>query len=585
MQTSAWKRNRSICRDVVVDFYRDVLVQHVREHLEATYPEDYLQRFRQSFDDELIRAQELQEQRAARGLSPAAGSQDDIDLLDGSHIRRIFEQHYDVLVPTSAGLSKKQKKEQRQALLESVSSVQKFRNALSHPGFEPPWLKATRVLDDVVGVLKIIGRDAEAAQVAQLATTLVQDSADESSQAGPRRGSTVLMVGIGLLLATLLAVGGYFASGYLRPPDSIAVPESAAVPTAPPPLFDGLVGATANELAARHSENELEPSCSVLLVGERLDLATGTQAESGEPAPGLRCASALDLGRLTLEETAALEGLEAPSRHGPTTASYRRGVLATTVLIRAALRAKLVSESDVRAAAAADAPGGAVLGAASALVTGAHQFARARSTRRPLGAVVSSNCAGIDRERLREYLISGFSLAELDREARARVAYGKCRGLYVSNERGFQGELIERAGGLAAIGLARATQKERRLDPDDPTTFSTFSQRGSLSPGAARLGVLLASSIQKLEQFWAGALALTLERGRARGVGTLVLRLADGKVVQIFGNLSGASATVERALTQSYGAAKTSSAGASVWKTADIEATLDRGLGQAITVR
>ena len=96
--------------------------------------------------------------------------------------------------------------------------------------------------------------------------------------------------------------------------------------------------------------------------------------------------------------------------------------------------------------------------------------------------------------RIEKYVSGEYSLAQIDADAHSRVVYGKCRYPYLQHEAHLQRMFIARTGALGAIGLSRATQSDRTLQPETPSTYATYASRMHLSAAKAKLGVQVANA-------------------------------------------------------------------------------------------
>ena len=163
----------AICFEGICRVYRNAVVDRVREVLSAKYPgtweEEITKPFLKNEENGKTQWENLQEaarQTRAWGLveTPLA---DQVDLLDVSHFRNLFEKHFDALLPDASG---------RDELLGWMQSVKNLRDpALGHPsGIDMPGDDAWRMLDDAKKVLEKIGADAAAERVANLQAAFPQ---------------------------------------------------------------------------------------------------------------------------------------------------------------------------------------------------------------------------------------------------------------------------------------------------------------------------------------------------------------------------------------------------------------------------
>jgi hypothetical protein len=225
-----------------------------------------------------------------------------------------------------------------------------------------------------------------------------------------------------------------------------------------------------------------------------------------------------------------------------------------------------------------------VLHVAATLLDGMLTFVKPKSARRPIAAVISDDCGDLDVERVRTYVSGGYSLGELDGAARVRVANGKCRGQYVQHERELQLRFLRRAGVFGAIGLARASRPDRKVEPADPATFAVYTTRTALDPKVARFGVRLANGLPEAEAYWNGA--ITLDAGpAAKPWRHAIAWMKDGRVVRLLLNFDDDSklGAFRTTLGELYGAPGTSAGAVTKW-TLDGGVTARLDLGAALTL-
>jgi hypothetical protein len=202
---------------------------------------------------------------------------------------------------------------------------------------------------------------------------------------------------------------------------------------------------------------------------------------------------------------------------------------------------------------------------------------------------VATDCDGIERDAVREYVLGELSLGEIDSRAHARVANSRCRGPYLANESSYKREFVHRTGGLAGIGLARASRKDRKVDPTNPSSYAVYASRSRLKDPGARLGVLITNAIQQVEDYWRGSVVLYSdeEKGQNKVSSSAIVWFRDEKVSRVMLNLDGSEATqsIKSLLEQTWGAGNP--AGERLW-TWNLDehtvATLDLGPALSLTL-
>jgi hypothetical protein len=270
-------------------------------------------------------------------------------------------------------------------------------------------------------------------------------------------------------------------------------------------------------------------------------------------------------------------------------ADFERAWAYTTAQIRGAVRAGQLEERVVFDAASGDAQttAGAVAIVAGKLTTGSRVFSLPRNNGRPICACISDACDDMDPDRVRRYVEGGFSLGQLDADAHSRVVYGKCRGTYLRNERALQRKFVLKTGGLAGIGLARAAQSDRSLDPNKRSTYATFSGRSKLDEATSKAGVLLANGVFKAENYWVGAIALVPAPDAAQVWSSAMVWVADGKVTRIMLNVADQSKLGElpKTLEAEYGKPSASAGTVTSWQLPNgLSARLDAGAAMSLVV-
>lgn len=383
---------------------------------------------------------------------------------------------------------------------------------------------------------------------------------------------TTLLRGLFVLLCLLVGCRSRATAESMASASAVAPPPPR--PMLPAPYEQVRLGLSLAELTRLFPPSGPIDRCAPQIVGEAAAAPAASSGASGQattppPAPSGSaaaqgpegnerssfCPGVSLLGGASAEEALAMMG-ELSDRRRPSSAGEKM-VAWLNVLgqVRGSLRAGQLTEADLLAVAPSplgDARG-ALVSVTDMLFEGALTFVRPRQARRPIAAVVREDCTGIDPERAREYVLGQMSFGQLDQQARQRVANGKCLGAYVQHEGAMQRGFVAQTGGLAGIGLARASRPDRQLKPDEPATYTVYSLRSGLSAPAARLGVRLANALPATERFWSGAIALS---DKSEGpLGVALVWLEQGKVARVLVNLASEKSLPElqKSLTALHG--------------------------------
>lgn len=323
--------------------------------------------------------------------------------------------------------------------------------------------------------------------------------------------------------------------------DATGVASSASAPEPPKPQLPApfttlRLGDDLEAIKKAYPPLEDTSACAPKLVGG--DEAMPALASEADKKPRSYCARAHEIAGLTEGEQARLLQVAAGIESNDSAAVEVMAALTyTAAQVRGSVRAGTIDDSVVFDASGSSKNAfDAVLHVAGKLYDGSAKFLRPQSGRRIVCAAVAHDCVGLDPERVRGYVMGEYSLGVLDSEARRRVANSKCRGPYVRGERSFKRSFAVRTGGLAGIGLAKAAQKDRKLDPDKLATYRTFSGRSRLDAPAAQLGVRIANALPETEKFWAGAVVL-VAGGHQEPWGRALVWFNGGKVSQILVNI------------------------------------------------
>lgn len=370
--------------------------------------------------------------------------------------------------------------------------------------------------------------------------------------------------------------------------DAPSVEEKPPPQHLPGPFSELRIGAPLAELTSKFPAAGNLDACRVHLVGG--DDQVAPTVPGAEDKPASRCARAHDVAGLSAEE-AELAAKMASDFFGSNSRAVSMALGSVEYIagqVRGAVRAKTVDEGAVFAASGEVATAyDAVLHASAKLFDGSRQFSKPRSARRPIAAVIQEDCSALDAERVRAYVRGDYSLGTLDGAARRRVANGKCRQPYVSREGDFRREFVRRTGGFAGIGLARATRGEKRLDPDDASTYSVYSMRSKLDAKSAKLGVLLANKLEQTEAFWNGAIAVSSPNDDATSWGMAIVWPSDGKISRVLVNIRKKDdlGSLAEKLENVYGRPDSARGSITTWKLEEgVSATLDIGAAAALVI-
>lgn len=369
---------------------------------------------------------------------------------------------------------------------------------------------------------------------------------------------------------------------------AVAASASASVPMQPqlPSPYSALrLGADRDTIRRAYPPVEDTAHCAPKLAGG--DKEGPIVPDGSEKKPRSYCVRSLEIAGLTDAEVNRLQS-EASELESDSLAAKNvtAALIYATAQVRGSVRAMTIDESLVRGAGGSSEKGsGAVLDVGGKLYQGSARFLRPRTARRVVCAAVSTDCSGVDADRVRGYVRGEYSLGTIDSEAHKRVANSKCRGPYVRGEAAFKRSFAAATGGLAGIGLARAAQKTRTLDPENPATFKIYSGRSRLDSSVAVLGVKIANALEKTEAFWTGAVALA-PGGEPGPWGTTVVWFEGDKVSRILVNIRDEKTLLELPdlLTKLYGAPGRAEGSKTRWSLDGATAVLDIGMAANLVV-
>ena len=409
-------------------------------------------------------------------------------------------------------------------------------------------------------------------------------SATEEVMAGCRNAWLLVQVPAGLLSFAVAVLAGTGCHHPAESTDSGASVAAPPVPELPAPFAAVRIGMTDVELKTMFPPLEDITNCAPRLVGG--DAAIPTQIPGAEKNPRSRCARTIDIAGMTSGELSAEADWmkkvdDVAVRSGRDASDYRAGGRDVFAQIRGSIRAATVPEA---ALVTADRGTHATAFAAvdsveTDLVNGAIAFAEEHTTRRTLSALISDGCDDLDADRVSKYVSGGYTLATIDADAHSRVVYGKCRGPFLQGEKKLQTKLLRRAGGLAGVGLARASRTDHQLNPDDPATFAIYSSRSKLDQPVAKFGVMIANALPQTEAYWHGAVVLLPGEGAKTDWRSAVVWIRDGKVARILVNITADDklGDLPKTLADIYGAPGTTQGTVTTWSLAGNTARLDIG--------
>jgi hypothetical protein len=357
----------------------------------------------------------------------------------------------------------------------------------------------------------------------------------------------------------------------------------------PAPFSDVKLGMSQAELEAAYAPVENISKCEPQLVGAVAPLPP--QVPGADKKAQSRCARHAEIGAPTDKEALQL-GLASKEASTDDLADLLDGGLLTVAQVRGAIRAGAVSEAAVLEAdkGRSSTAVGAVSDVTDALFRGGLTFARARTSRREVCALIADSCDDVEPERVRKYTQGGYSLGQIDADAHSRVVNGKCRALYLQHEKALARSLVRRTGGLSGIGLARASRPDRELKPDTPSTFSVYSSRSGLDSAPAKFGVMVANALPATELYWRGAVALVPASGDSGAESSwfrAVVWLRDGHVVRALVNPlhEETLGDLPQLLQATYGSPGTTRGAVTTWSLASgVTATLDIGAAESLVV-
>lgn len=350
-------------------------------------------------------------------------------------------------------------------------------------------------------------------------------------------------------------------------------------PELPPPFDKVRIGMSIAEVQSFFPAVEPWGGCKVNLVGYEPPRAN--VPEDKERARSL-CPNIVDYGAASMGEILFSLDLGTNERRAEHRGLVGAGFVRAVEQVRAVLRAGAIERADIvslqSGASSRNESSKWLPYVAAELFDGSMAFVKPRDARRPICALVKEDCSGLDPERVRQYVRGDFSLNDLDREARRRVANSRCRSTYVAGERMFQLEMVSQTGAFAGIGLARSSRSDRQLDPERPNTFAVYKTRSRLDYDAAKFAVRVVNGLDATAKYFEGS--VLLEPG-AGAPGSALVWATGGKISRVLVNVDDDDA--QGTLRELYGADPANKDGVSIWElengiVAKLDATMARSL-------
>lgn len=167
--------NNAICYQGVQRTFRNAVVAFIRVRFARLFPADHVQRLKKTFGEEWEKAaQNAAQSRQILGTTTAI--RDEYDLLGTNHFFNFFERYYDKIFTTEAGQPANLPRPVKPRFLGNLKAIKDGRDPLSHPVDEEiSSQEAQHLLYSCQEVLKWLGCDAEAAELAKLAEQIDKD--------------------------------------------------------------------------------------------------------------------------------------------------------------------------------------------------------------------------------------------------------------------------------------------------------------------------------------------------------------------------------------------------------------------------
>lgn len=124
--------NLALCYEGIQRTYRNALVGHIRKVFVEKHPSDFAQKLKRPFQKEWDEMTASAFERRSTG-ELSAEIKDEFDLLGVNHFFNLFDAYYEDLCPEPAQPDEKQRKANKQALLQWLRTVKNLRDPLSHP--------------------------------------------------------------------------------------------------------------------------------------------------------------------------------------------------------------------------------------------------------------------------------------------------------------------------------------------------------------------------------------------------------------------------------------------------------------------
>ena len=173
--------NNAICYQGIQRTFRNAVVAFLRDRFARLFPADHIQRLRKNFGEEWEKT--TQNARVSRQiLGTATAVRDEYDLLGTNHFFNFFERYYDKIFTTEAGQPENLPKPVKPRFLGNLKAIKDGRDPLSHPVDEEiSSQEAQHLLYSCQEILKWLGCDGEAAELAKLADQLDRDEPGATS--------------------------------------------------------------------------------------------------------------------------------------------------------------------------------------------------------------------------------------------------------------------------------------------------------------------------------------------------------------------------------------------------------------------
>jgi tetratricopeptide (TPR) repeat protein len=178
--------NLVLCYEGIQRVYRNAVVAFLRGHLTKAFPQDFSARLRKPFEKEWDEITQSAAERRQSGELASSEIVDEFDLLGVNHFFNLFDAYYDALCPPAADKDSRQRKVNKQALIQWMRTIKGLRDPLSHPSdkdfsFEDSFV----LLDCARRALQHLKLEAGAQRIKVLTDSLVGRSLAIQSKAEP----------------------------------------------------------------------------------------------------------------------------------------------------------------------------------------------------------------------------------------------------------------------------------------------------------------------------------------------------------------------------------------------------------------